>query len=147
MSALVHPAGSGERHQMGASSVVIKATAQDTAGAFFIAEVTLAAGFPGPPPHFHERLHETLYVLKGELTMVLGDRVDKLGPGAFISIPPRTAHTFRNDGSEPAVGLNINAPAGWEQYLRELVGAANSGSLTQELMTLIASMHDFHPVT
>lgn len=144
MSAIVHHAGAGERYAMGASEVVIKATGEDTGGAFFVAEVVLEARFPGPPPHFHERLHETLYVLEGELTMTVGETVDVLGPGGFASIPPGVVHTFRNDGDSPARGLNINAPAGWEHYLRELAGAAQAGGLTPALMAGIASRHDFH---
>jgi quercetin dioxygenase-like cupin family protein len=137
-------AGSGERHAMGASEVVIKATGADTGGAFFVAEVVLEGGFPGPPAHWHERLHETLYVLEGQLTMTLVDDVSVLGPGGFASIPPGTVHTFRNDGAAPVRGLNVNAPAGWEDYLRELAGAARSGGLTPALMAEIASRHDFH---
>jgi quercetin dioxygenase-like cupin family protein len=142
--ALTLTAGEGERYAMGASEVVIKATGADTGGAFFVAEVVLEGGFPGPPAHWHEHLHETLYVLEGELTLTLADDVCVLGPGGFASIPPRTVHTFRNDGAAPVRGLNVNAPAGWEDYLRELAGAAGSGGLTPALMAQIASRHDFH---
>ena len=145
MSGIVHRPGGGERHAMGASEVVIKATGEDTGGAFFVAEIVLEAGFPGPPRHFHERLHETIYVLEGELTMTLGDEVTVLAPGAFASIPPGVVHTFRNDTAQPVRGLNVNAPAGWEHYLRELAAAAGVGRLTPELMVEIASRHDFHP--
>jgi quercetin dioxygenase-like cupin family protein len=145
MSGIVHRLGGGERYAMGASEVVIKATGEDTDGAFFFAEVVLEPGFPGPPLHFHERLHETIYVLEGELTMTLGDEVTVLSPGAFASIPPGVIHTFRNDGAQPVRGLNVNAPAGWEHYLRELAAAAGTGGLRPELMVEIASRHDFHP--
>lgn len=144
MSGIVHHAGEGERHAMGASEVVIKATGEDTGGAFFVAEVVLEAGFPGPPRHFHERLHETIFVLEGELTITLRDTVEVLGPGGFASIPPGVVHTFRNDGAQSARGLNVNAPAGWEHYLRELAAAASAGGLTPALMAEIASRHDFH---
>jgi len=144
MSGVVHPAGGGERHAMGASEVVIKVTGEHTGGAFFVAEVVLEPGFPGPPPHYHERLHETLYLLAGEVTMTLDGREEVLRPGGFASIPPGVVHTFRNDGAEPARALNVNAPAGWEHYLRELAAAASAGGLTPELMTEIASRHDFH---
>jgi len=67
-------------------------------GALFVAEVVLEAGFRGPPRHFHERLHETIYVLEGELTMTLGDDVAVLAPGvdtagrlAYLSQRRRTA--------------------------------------------------------
>jgi quercetin dioxygenase-like cupin family protein len=146
MSWAVHRAGEGERYAVGASEVVIKATGADTGGAFFVAEVVLEAGFPGPPPHFHERLHETLYVVEGELTLTLEERVEVLAAGGFASIPPGVVHTFRNDGRVPARGLNVNAPAGWEHYLRELAAAAGDGGLTPDLMTEIASRHDFHRV-
>jgi quercetin dioxygenase-like cupin family protein len=142
---VVHGAGEGERHAMGASEVVIKATGEDTGGAFFVAEVVLEAGFPGPPPHFHERLRETLYVLEGELTMTLDGEVSVLGAGGFASIPPGTVHTFRNDGAAPVRGVNVNAPAGWEHYLRELAAAAQAGGLTPDLMSEIAARHDFRP--
>ena len=144
MSGIIHRPGQGERHVMGASEVVIKATGEDTGGAFFVAEIVLEAGFPGPPRHFHERLHETVYVLEGELTISLDDETAVLTPGAFASIPPGVVHTFRNDSVEPARGLNVNAPAGWEHYLRELAAAANAG-LTPAVMAEIASRHDFHP--
>jgi quercetin dioxygenase-like cupin family protein len=144
VSGIVHPAGGGERHVMGASEVVIKATGEDTGGAFFVAEVVLEAGFPGPPPHFHERLHESLYVLSGEVVLTLDGRDELLRAGSFASIPPGVVHTFRNDGAPPVRARDINAPAGWEHYLRELAAAAAAGGLTPELMTEIASRHDFH---
>jgi quercetin dioxygenase-like cupin family protein len=144
VKAIIHHAGEGEQYAVGASEVVIKATGDDTGGAFFFAEVTLEARFPGPPAHYHERLHETLYVLEGELTITLDGTEERLGPGSFASIPPGVVHTFRNDGDQPARGLNVNAPAGWEQYLRELAGVARVSGLDPALMAEIASRHDFH---
>jgi hypothetical protein len=35
-------------------------------------------------------------------------------------------HTFRNDSARSVRGLNVNAPAGWEHYLRELATAAGA---------------------
>lgn len=94
---------------MGASEVVIKATGEDAKGAFFVAEIILEAASPGPRRHFHERLHEMIYVVEGELTMTLGDEVAVLAPGAFASIPPGVIHTFRNDSDQPVRGPNVNA--------------------------------------
>jgi hypothetical protein len=42
---------------------VIKASSDDTAGSFFLSETTVDPGFPGPPPHRHERLHDMAAVL------------------------------------------------------------------------------------
>ena len=109
---VVRAAGEGERHVMGASEVVIKATAEDTGGAFVVTEVLLEGGFAGPPRHYHQRLHETLYLLEGEMVLTVGEDEAVLGPGGFASIPPGTVHTFRNDGERPVRALNVNAPAG-----------------------------------
>jgi hypothetical protein len=96
MSAAVHHAGEGERYAMGASEVTIKATGEDTGSAFFVAEIVLEAGFPGPPPHFHERLHETLYAPAGWehylRELAAAARGDGLTPALMAEIASR--HDF-----------------------------------------------------
>src|SRR5438105_4993768 len=59
MDAVMHRPGEGERHAAGGNNaVVIKATSEDTGGSLFLSESTIDPGFPGPPPHRHERLHD-----------------------------------------------------------------------------------------
>jgi quercetin dioxygenase-like cupin family protein len=146
MDAIVHRLGEGERHPAGASEIVIKATGADTGGSFFLSETTIEPGFPGPPPHVHERLHDMFYVLDGELTVRLGERSERLGAGTFVCVPPGVVHTFRNDSDAPTRFLNFNTPAGWEQYMRELGEAAKSGPLTREAIGSVAARHDFRAV-
>ncbi|MDQ3934838.1 MAG: cupin domain-containing protein [Actinomycetota bacterium] len=93
MSAVHHGPGEGEVHEMGPNRIVIKATSDETAGKFFLSESTVAPGFPGPPPHVHDELHDMFYVLEGELTMRLGDDEVTAGPGTFVCVPPGTVHT------------------------------------------------------
>ena len=59
----MHRRGEGERYGAGSAEIVINATGEDTAGTFFLSETTIAPGFPGPPPHRHERLVDMFYVL------------------------------------------------------------------------------------
>ncbi len=146
MDAIVHRPGEGERHPAGASEIVIKATGADTGGSFFLSETTIEPGFPGPPAHIHERLHDMFYVLEGELTVRLGDRSERLGAGTFVCVPPGVVHTFSNDSDRPVRFLNFNTPAGWENYMRELGEAAKSGPLTREAIGRIASHYDFRAV-
>jgi quercetin dioxygenase-like cupin family protein len=133
---------------MGASSVVIKAASEHTDGTFFLSEATIAAGFPGPPPHVHEKLHDMFYVLDGELTVRLGDDEMTLGPGTFVCVPPGVVHTFSNRSDSATRMLNFNTPGGWENYMRELGAAAeeSGGQLTAEQIGQIASLHDFRAV-
>ena len=131
---------------MGASEAIIKATGEDTGGSFFLSESVIEPGFPGPPPHTHERMHDMFYVLEGELTFRVGDE-ERPGPaGTFVCAPPGVVHTFSNRGDEPARLLNFSTPSGFEHYMRELAKAAQSGTLTRESIGEIASRHDVHVV-
>jgi quercetin dioxygenase-like cupin family protein len=143
MEAVVHEPGGGERHSLGGSELVIKATGEDTGGSFFLSETTIEPGFPGPPPHTHERLHDMFYVLEGRLTMQLDGERRELGPGSFVCVPPGVVHTFSNPSDEQVRFLNLNTPSGWEFYMRELAAAAQAGPLTSEAIGAIASHHDF----
>jgi quercetin dioxygenase-like cupin family protein len=146
VEATVHLRGAGERHPLGNSELVIKATGLETGGTFFLSESTIAPGFPGPPPHRHERLVDMFYVLDGVLTVRLGDEAHELGPGSFVCVPPGVVHTFSNTSDSDVRFLNFNTPAGWENYMRDLAEAAKSGPLTPEVIGPIASRYDFHAV-
>ena len=141
--ATVHRAGEGERHLAGNSEILIKATAEETAGSFFLSESTIEPGFPGPPLHSHEQLHDMFYVLEGVLEMRLGEDTLLLEPGTFVCVPPGVAHTFSNPSDSPVRFLNFNTPAGWEHYMRDLAAAAQSGPLTPERIGPIAAKYDF----
>jgi quercetin dioxygenase-like cupin family protein len=145
MSAAIHGPGEGEVHAAGPAQIIIKATGDDTAGSFFLSESTIAPGFPGPPPHSHEQLHDMFYVLEGTLTMRVGDEIRTLEPGSFACIPPGTVHTFSNQSDAPVRFLNFNTPSGWEHYMRDLGAAAKAGPLTPEVIGRLASRHDFKP--
>jgi quercetin dioxygenase-like cupin family protein len=146
MSAVVHGPGDGERHAVGDSEILIKATGADTGDSFFLSETTIAPGFPGPPPHVHDRLHDMFYVLEGTLTVRLGDDTRELGPGTFVCVPPGVVHTFRNASEQPVRFMNFNTPAGWESYMRALAAAAKDGSLDSATIGEIASHYDFRAV-
>ena len=143
MTAVVHRRGEGEHHSVGSSELLIKATGEDTGGSFFLSESTIEPGFAGPPLHHHERLHDMFYVLDGVLTMRLGDDTVEVGAGTFVCVPPGVKHTFSNPGDAAVRFLNFNTPAGWEDYMRDLAAAAQSGPLTPEAIGGIASNYDF----
>ena len=146
MDAVVHGPGEGERHPAGESEILIKATGADTGETFFLSETTIAPGFPGPPPHVHERLHDMFYVLDGTLTVRLADDTRELGAGTFVCVPPGVVHTFRNESGQPVRFLNFNTPAGWESYMRDLAAAAKDGPLDSATIGRIASRYDFRAV-
>jgi quercetin dioxygenase-like cupin family protein len=143
MEPLLYGPGEGERHDAGPAQIVVKATGEHTGGSFFLSESTLAPGFAGPPPHRHRELHDMFYVLEGTLTLRLGNRTIEAGPGSFACVPPGVVHTFRNDSDHPVRMLNLNTPAGFEDYMRDVAEAARSGPLTPEAIARVASRYDF----
>jgi quercetin dioxygenase-like cupin family protein len=145
MEAVVRLPGEGERHAAGSSEILIKATGDETAGSFFLSESTIAPGFPGPPPHRHERLVDMFYVLEGVLTVRLGEDTRELEAGSFVCVPAGVVHTFSNPSDSAVRFLNFNTPAGWENYMRDLAKAATAGPLTADVIGRVASNYDFQP--
>ena len=138
--------GEGESHGVGNSKIVFKATGASTGETFFMSETTIEPSFSGPPPHVHRRLHDMFYVLEGTLTFRLGDETVLAPPRTFICVPPGVVHSFSNPSDDPVRFLNLNTPAGWEGYMRDLGAAASAGPLDSEMIGRIASKYDFEPV-
>ncbi len=110
--------------------MTVKATGEETNDSFYLGEVVIAPGFPGPPPHRHQRVHNPVffYALDRTLGMRLGDETLELEPGSFVCVPPGVVHTFSNQSDAPVRVLNFNTPAGWENYMRDLAAALASGT-------------------
>jgi quercetin dioxygenase-like cupin family protein len=125
--AVIYGPGEGELLQAGPASSRILATKDTTGGAFTMTEGTFPAGMAGPPPHFHRETYDTFYVLEGTLHLTVGDRELDAGAGSYVIVPPGVVHTFANTSDAPVRFLNINSPAGWENYLRDLSAAITSG--------------------
>jgi quercetin dioxygenase-like cupin family protein len=136
--------GPGEGELVGgATAVTIKAGGEQTGGTLYLGEVVAEPGFPGPPPHFHDRLHDMFYVLEGTLTVRVGDETHEVAAGGFACVPPGVVHTFSNPTQAPVRFLNLNTPAGWEHYMRELGATLAKGGATQAEIGEIASRYDF----
>jgi oxalate decarboxylase/phosphoglucose isomerase-like protein (cupin superfamily) len=83
----------------------------------------------GPPWHAHGYTTDTFYVLEGTLHMTVGDSESDAPAGSYILVPPGVMHLFANTSDDPVRFLNINAPGGWEKYLRDLADAMRSGTM------------------
>jgi quercetin dioxygenase-like cupin family protein len=70
-------------------------------------------------PHTHDDRVDSFFVLDGEVEFTVGDRVERVGPGTWLSAPPGARHGFRNGGSVRARVLNVHAPdAGFADWIR-----------------------------
>ncbi len=143
--AIVRPPGRGERVEVGAAQILFKAEEGDGEGTFSLTETTLPPDFPGPVPHHHETLVDGFYVLDGTLSVDLDDEVADASPGTFALVPPGIVHTFANTSGRTVRKLNVMAPGGFEQYLKEVAATVHGGPADPEVMAAIASKYDFRP--
>ena len=145
--AVVRRPGEGDELAAGPSRARFTAEVSDGDGTFSLTETTLAPGFPGPLPHRHRAMVDSFYVLEGTLTVTVEGEAHDLGPGSYALVPPGVAHTFGNPGSETVRMLNIQAPGGLEQYLKELGAVLKPGEQPDPaVMAELASRYDFEPV-
>ena len=111
--------GSGEKIWITGDTVIIRATAVDTGGAYTMIEAFASPG-NGPPPHSHKNEDETLYVLDGDFEIFNGEKgLLKAKPGAVAFVPKGTVHRFRCTGDRTGRLLLVYTPGGIEGFFRE----------------------------
>jgi quercetin dioxygenase-like cupin family protein len=135
--ALILPPGAGTSFTARGSSMVFKALAQTTGGAFSLMERVLPPGGRPPPPHRHPDCTEAFYLLDGELEFRLDEQRVSVAGGGFVLVPGTVAHSFVNASDAPARVLILHSPA-LDGYFRELhelwLGEAPTVEQEQELM-------------
>jgi mannose-6-phosphate isomerase-like protein (cupin superfamily) len=142
MEAIVFGPAEGEIYEAGGARLRLLAQAPDQP--LSVTESTLPPGFPGPVRHRHATMTDVFYVLEGEVLFDLGDEQRVVGPGAFVLAPPGVVHTFANPGPAPARILNIQHPAGLEQYLKEAAKRMAQGRpWSPAEMAELAAQYDF----
>ena len=96
----------------------VKASGEDTGGAFALIEVVVPPQ-SGPPPHRHSREDEAFYVLEGEFEVHLDEQRLTAGPGSWIQMAQGSLHHFKNIGTTPAKMLILATPAGLDRFFLE----------------------------
>jgi mannose-6-phosphate isomerase-like protein (cupin superfamily) len=117
--------GEGRTIDLGNFQMSVKASAEQTDGAFTLLEADEPPGF-GPPMHIHRDAGEAFYVLAGEYVIFLGDEELPCPAGSFIFIPAGVPHGF-SVGAVPSRKLNLYAPAAMIGYFDELQRRACPG--------------------
>jgi quercetin dioxygenase-like cupin family protein len=85
-----------------------------------VVEFTIEGPYEGPPPHAHDDVTDSFYVLEGELDFHVDGETFRGGPGTFVAAPPGVMHTFGKRDTGTARFLNIHAPGGFEHALRRM---------------------------
>jgi mannose-6-phosphate isomerase-like protein (cupin superfamily) len=110
--------GEGKSFWLLADLHTFKAVAEDTKGAFTVAELTAGAEL-GPPPHIHHHNDESFFILEGTFDFSLAGKPFSARAGDFVFLPRGVVHTHRAGGGRSARALVIQAPSGVEQFIAE----------------------------
>src|SRR5215831_8109558 len=92
------PPGGGEKLNIAGSPISHKVKSKDTNGVFSVMEFVTPPG-KGVALHVHEREHELVYLLEGEIEVTLGDQKMKAVPGVMALLPRGIPHGFTNVGN------------------------------------------------
>ena len=138
-TAFVLGPGEGRSIDLGNFEMSLKATGEETGGAFVLLEATEPPDF-GPPLHIHHDAAEAFYVLEGEYRIFIDDETYACPAGSFVFIPAGIKHGFRV-GDVPSRKLNLYTPAAMVGYFEGLSAAIKSGGADPDLLDEIARLH------
>jgi quercetin dioxygenase-like cupin family protein len=105
---------------LGSIGVRFMIDGDETDQGFSLVEHPMSPRALAAPLHRHTREDEYSYVLEGKMGALLGDEVVVAQAGDLVHKPRNQWHTFWNAGDEPCRILEIIAPAGFEDFFREL---------------------------
>jgi mannose-6-phosphate isomerase-like protein (cupin superfamily) len=131
--------GDGRLIDLGGFSMSVKATDDETDGAFTLLEAEEPPNF-GPPLHIHHGIAEAFYVLDGEYIIFIRDDEYRCPAGSFIFIPAETPHGFRV-GNVASRKLNLYLPASMVGYFDDLSEAMKKGEADPERLSAIAARY------
>ncbi len=122
------PAGTGTAYWGPGELMTSLITGEETGGAFFLAELSVAPG-GGTPPHIHQREDEAFRMIEGTLTIQVGGDTITASAGDFAFLPRGVAHSFKNTGAGNAKALVLITPAGLEGFFAEVFEPATDRSV------------------
>jgi quercetin dioxygenase-like cupin family protein len=96
------------------SSLELKIDGEATGGDWAVVEWHLCAG-DEPPIHIHTREDETVYVLDGAITAVVGDEQIDVEAGSYAALPKDVPHGLVVRGEKARLLVTL-APAGTEYF-------------------------------
>ncbi|HRO44133.1 MAG TPA: cupin domain-containing protein [Flavipsychrobacter sp.] len=114
---LILQEGEGRVYNCGTMTAIFKADESETNEKYSISEWWLEPNSEGPGAHDHEENDEVFYVLEGTVSFLVGDKWVDAAKGAFLRIPAKTIHDFKNTTKSRAGVLNFFIPGGFERNM------------------------------
>ena len=91
--------GEGERLSFGGTTIIVRASAETTGGAFTMFEE--ATPLLDTPRHVHRNEDELYYVVEGEHVYQCGDQEFQVGPGDLVFLPRGIRMPILGVGARP----------------------------------------------
>jgi mannose-6-phosphate isomerase-like protein (cupin superfamily) len=113
----------GDSFDFGGLGVRWKIDGAHTGERFSVVHHPIAPKALAAPLHLHHNEDEYSYVLEGTLGALLGNETVTAGPGTWVFKPRGQWHTFWNPGDVPCHIIEVIAPAGFENFFREVAAA------------------------
>jgi quercetin dioxygenase-like cupin family protein len=110
MSGFVLGPGEGPAYDFHGSTVVIKASGDDTLGQLGVMESVYPPAL-SVHPHVHDGEDEMFYLLEGELTGFCDDDPWTAAAGSFVFVPRDRLHGFTVTSRGPARAIIITGPS------------------------------------
>ena len=85
-----------------------------------VCEMSVPAGFPGPPPHIHHDFDEAIYVIDGVLRVLEGSSTVDAPAGTLVLAARGTRHTFSNPGNEHVRVLGLWGPGAALAFIEDI---------------------------
>ncbi|MGM9507692.1 cupin domain-containing protein [Larkinella sp. GY13] len=102
--------------------------AADTNAQFTLFKVVIHPNAKVPAAHYHDHFDETLYSLKGSLTLTVDDQALQLRPGDHYFIKRGRIHSFTNDSDETVEILAYANPGVFTaNYFKDILGVLKAG--------------------
>ena len=137
--------GEGRSIDLGGSRTIsVKASPEETSGAFSLLETAGPPG-SGPPLHVHRDAAEAFYVLEGEYVIFVDGREHACPAGSFVFVPEGMPHRFKV-GKVASRKLNLYAPAAMVGYFDELSEATKNGAVDTAFLSEIANRYSMEVI-
>lgn len=106
----------GFASQLMGALVRVKATSEQTGGAFNVFDVSCPRDY-ATPLYIHYAEDVAIFVVEGTLAVFWGSEKKKAVPGSYFFQPRGTPHGFRVEGDQPARILCMTIPAGLDRFV------------------------------
>lgn len=108
------------------NNILFKVTSNDSGGA---CSVFVAEQMPGESllPHVHRNEDELVYVIEGEVELMIDGQTYLALPGTTVYLPKLVPHGFRIVGTKKAKTLWVVMPGGFEKMAKEMSSLSANG--------------------